>query len=472
MKDFIKKYKYIIYVVIISIFLFIIEPQIKGELIGFVSLLLFVVSLTILLLNKKKKISNKQAIFYFIISIGFIIRYYYVVKTSYLAGHDIGGLDGHANYIKILFETGKLPVTNEWQYYHPPLWHFICAVVMKINDLFGTGLYRSYEGLQYVSLFVSFLVMVVQYKIINKIKINDIAKIMMMVLFVLFPHYIYLAASINNDVLTLLFQTLIIYYLIEWHNNDNYENTILLALVTGLAVMTKLNGAIMAIPIMFVFIKKIIDYIKQDYNKIKPLIIKLLVFGLISLPIGLWYQVRNYTLFEQPLGYVPRPTDRLYIGDKPNSERFFTLSAKEFMEVECLPYSDYNLPIYVVKSSIFGESVKNPLTNIHLALLIVNMVLICLSVYAGIRYIFKRKKDILDYILIVTWLTSIISFIYFNIKYPYGCTMDFRYILLTLFSSGIIFIKEIDNWGKKIRIPIYLLIVLFGILSFSLMFII
>ena len=472
MKDFIKKYQYIIYVILILIFLFAIEPQVVNEINGFIILLTFTTGVILLLLNRKKVINNKQLIIYSIISLGFIIRYYYVVKTSYLAGHDIGGLDGHANYIKTLFETGRLPVTNEWQYYHPPLWHFLCMIVMKINDLFDISLIRSFEGLQYVSLFISFLVMVVQYKILDKIKINNEAKVYMMILFALFPHYIYLAASINNDVLTLLFQTLIIYYLIEWYKNDNYENTILLALVTGLAVMTKLNGAIMAIPIMFVFIKKIVDCFKNNRYKIKQLIIKLLVFGLVSLPIGLWYQVRNYVLFEQPLGYVPQPTDRLYIGDKSINDRFLTLSAKEFMEVECLPYSDYNLPMYVIKSSMFGESVKNPLTNIHLMLLIVNLLLIGVSIIACLKYVIKHKKDILDYVLIVTWLTSMISFIYFNIKYPYGCTMDFRYILLTLFSSGIIFIKEIDSWSKKIKIPIYLSILVFGVLSFYLMFII
>jgi hypothetical protein len=471
MLEFIKKYQYIIYVLIIEILLFIIEPFVINYIKDFVLFLIIGFSIFFFLLLKKKKINNKQLIVYLIIIVGFIIRYYYVVSTKYGMGHDVTGKEGHLHYIQTIFETGKLPNTNEWQFYHPPLWHYICAFVLKVNDLFNVDILRSYEGLQYVSLFVSFLIMVVQYKIIDKLKVNDNNKFIMLIFFVFYSHYIYLAGSINNDILLVLFEYLIIYFLIEWNELDNYENTILLALVTGCAVMTKLNGAIMAIPILFIFIRKFLYYIKNNKEKIKTFIIKMLVFGLISLPIGLWYQARNYVKFDQQLGFVPKPGSTLYVGDKSIVDRFIKINMTELFEIECKPSRDYSLPTYLFKSSIFGEYMSKHITTVHLGLLLLNIVLIVISIIAVIKYFITKKKDIIDWLLLIIWIASIGSFIYFNIKYPYGCTMDFRYILLTVFCFGTIFIKEVDTWHINIRRIVYLGLLLFSALSVAVIFI-
>ena len=466
MKDFLKRYQYIIYMIIVEIIIFILEPVVANYVFIFFALLILLLFGILAFLYKKKIIDSKQLKVYFVISLGFLIRCFYIIKVGYGAGHDVSGTAGHEEYIRIIYETGKLPTTNTWQFYHPPLWHLICAGILKINDLFSIPLERGLEGLQYVSLFFSSLIMIINYKIIDQIKIKENIKILMLIFLVFYSHHIYLAGSINNDTLLLFFQYLILYYLLVWYEKDNFENTILLALATGLAVMTKLNGAIMAIPIMFVFIKKFIDYIKKDKERIKMFIVKMLIFGLISLPIGLWYQVRNYIKFDQKIGYVPEPTMLLYTGDYNLYERFFSFSVGEFLEIGGYTWKDHNIPSFLVKSSIFGEYAINNINIIHKHQLYINLILIFLSVILCLKYYIHRKKDLLDWLLLITWLTNIVSFCFFNYKYPYGCTMDFRYILPKLFCSGVIFIKEANNLNNKaLKTFINISIVCFCLLS-------
>ena len=42
------------------------------------------------------------------------------------------------------------------------------------------------------------------------------------------------------------------------------------------------------------------------------------------------------------------------------------------------------------------------------------------------------------------WALLMISFIYFNIKYPFGCTMDFRYIVPTV-ATGAAFLGLLSD---------------------------
>jgi 4-amino-4-deoxy-L-arabinose transferase-like glycosyltransferase len=111
------------------------------------------------------------------------------------------------------------------------------------------------------------------------------------------PTFLILSGSINNDCLVVMLMTATTYYLIKWNEEPSTKNIIVLALTTGLSVMTKSNGALMAIPIIYIFLKKWIQKMKKEkkwnWNYIKQFII----FGKISLPIGVWFQTYQYLHF-------------------------------------------------------------------------------------------------------------------------------------------------------------------------------
>ena len=77
-----------------------------------------------------------------------------------------------------------------------------------------------------------------------------------------------------------------------------------MAVIYGLGVMTKVSVGVIALFTAVVFVIMLVKTVKTDAKQWKMLMLRYIVFGLISLPLGLWYSVRNYRMFGQPLGYV------------------------------------------------------------------------------------------------------------------------------------------------------------------------
>ena len=77
-------------------------------------------------------------------------------------------------------------------------------------------------------------------------------------------------------------------------------------------------------------------------------------------------------------------------------------------------------------------------------------------------------------LLLITLFTNMISYYSFNIQYPYICTMDFRYIVPTIFTGIVTICVVLDKFIKNdiIKELIEYVVILFCILSFVFFFII
>ena len=280
---------YYLITIIFFIFIYIIQPIIENhiKIITIVSILLVVGIYYAVKQIKKLRIKYKDIVLIIMI-LGILIRVMYIIYTPITERqHDVYSINdqGHLGYIYTIYQTGKLPDTNSIQFYHPPLFHLIAAGWLKVNDLFNVGLDRSIEGIQIITAIFSSLIMLVAYRIVEKIEIRNIYKILIMAVMAFHPTFIILAGSINNDVLMILLSFYIILYLIKWNDDPNIKNTIILAIITGCAVMTKVSGAIMAVPIMYTFIKRIFEVYKVEKKNLLRLFGKFLLFGVISLPL-------------------------------------------------------------------------------------------------------------------------------------------------------------------------------------------
>lgn len=467
---------FILALIIFELVVYIIEPLISANIRLLSMIAIVLCSIIYLIYSIRTNKYNSKSLIYLIIIIGVILRTMYIVYTPITTRqHDVESLysNGHLKYIYTLYSEGHLPSTNEWQFYHPPLFHSLAAGWLKINDIFNIPLERSLEGIQVLTAIFSSLIMLIVYKITNKLKICDKCKLLINAFIAVYPTFIILSGSINNDCLTILLQFLILWYLIKWYENDSWKNSIILGLITGLCVMTKLSGGIMAIPILYTFIKKFIDYYAHNKKLLPQLIYKILIFGIISLPIGLWYQVRCYILFGN--NAIPTPGDFLYIGNYSVFERFLSISFLQiFGSIFCVIPGDYNIFAYIVKCSIFGEYSYGNANVIHLSLLLINFILIILSLVYIIRYLFdKKNKSFIKNLLLINWAINIISYYLFNIKYPYLCTMDFRYIVPTIFTGIVLLVDGVSNLHNLfIKKFILWLIYIFIALCFIFLFII
>lgn len=475
---------YYLITIIFFIFIYIIQPIIENhiKIITIVSILL-VVGIYYAAKQIKKLRINYKDIVLIIMILGILIRAMYIIYTPITERqHDVYSINdqGHLGYIYTIYQTGKLPDTNSIQFYHPPLFHLIAAGWLKVNDLFNVGLDRSIEGIQIITAIFSSLIMLVAYRIVEKIEIRNIYKILIMVVMAFHPTFIILAGSINNDVLMILLSFYIILYLIKWNDDPNIKNTIILAIITGCAVMTKVSGAIMAAPIMYTFIKRIFEVYKVEKKNLLRLFGKFLLFGVISLPLGLWHPIRNLIMFNQKIGWVLLPAEGLYVGQYSIFERFLSISFKELFDYTyCAIPVDHNIFSYIVKTSILGEFTYNNGIDVYVSLFkIINLIIISITIICIFILLKKIKKisnnSFVTKILLITFFINIVSYYHFNIQYPYICTMDFRYIVPTIFTGIVTVCVVLDEFIKNdiIKELIEYMIILFCILSFTFFFII
>ena len=434
---------FLVLTIILEIFMYIITKEIKSIYKLLIPLLFIYLTFSILIINRFKKSENITL--YIIYLLGLLLRIIYIMSTNvYTRQHDVGTLtdEGHLKYIYTLYQTSKLPLTNHSQFYHPPLWHIIAAIFLKINKLFNISLNKSFEGLQFITTFLSSYIIIIVDKIQLNLNIKKRYRYLTNLFFALHPTLIILSGSINNDCLLLFMESLTILNLINWEKDSNWKNTIYLALTTGLCVMSKANGIIIALPILFTFIIKIPNKKKERINYIK----KIITFATVSIPIGIWYQIRNTIKFSNNI--IPTPIETLSTRSHSIISRLFTI---DFKNIYTIPntFKDYNLPSFLIKSSIYGEYSYNNvklLTNIMTTL---NIILITLSILFIIKYLLNKNRTYTMNILIITWITSIIMMYIFNINYPYGCSMDFRYIAITLLPGIIIIAYTLSNLKNK-----------------------
>ncbi len=411
-----------------------------------------------------EKINYKKIILAVII-MGIILRIIYIAYTPITKRqHDMEKEVGHLAYIETIYETGKLPEHNKWQFYQQPLHHIISAGWLKLAEVFGIGLENAEESLQILTAIYSSVIIVISYFILKELGIDDKLKLLVITIIAVHPTFIILSGSINNDILMIMLTFFGILYVLKWYKNTSMKNTIILAITTGLIALTKISGTIIAVPILYVFIDKFWnDYFKEkDKKVIKAYILKFIVFGVIALGIGLSYSIRNLILFNQSIFYVPKAGQAVYCGNRGLLERFNPFS-REWLKVFDYPTEDCNVWAYLVKSSLFGEYHLENVNGIAIAMLVLNTIIIIISLICLIKQLITKEKTMEIKMIIVFYFTQILMFIYSNTTMPYACTMDFRYIVPTIL-FGMIFIAD-GVKGIKCEKAVSCMVYLFAILA-------
>lgn len=282
---------------------------------------------SIFLYLKLSRKLNENTIVFLLILLGVLLRCGYVLLSGlYDRQHDAGaytgmGTDfinpGHIGYIEYIYKFHKLPDLNPYElfaYYHPPLHHFISFLWLQLNIFAGVAEDLAFENLQILPLFYSCLFMTVVWKTLKVLEIRETGLYIGLGFVALHPATIIMAGSVNNDMLTILFMSLTIFYSLMWIRNKDLKGLIKLSLVIGLGMITKLNSAVLAIPLGIIFLMHFISVLKQ---KDKGLLFKWIknycIFGAIVITIGLSWIIRNLIRFSEKPGVpVPGETSPMY----------------------------------------------------------------------------------------------------------------------------------------------------------------
>lgn len=379
---------------------------------------------------------------------GIIMRIGYMLYTPCnIRQHDLWGFDadagGHAAYILNLMQYHRLPLSNKLQFYQQPFFYIAGSLMsFVVNSILNTSsAYELADAARTAACMASCLMLPASDALCRECGIGGRGRVISTALVACSPVFYMTAGMLTPDSLSTLLMVLAVLYTIKWSNDCSWKNTVLLAVIYGLGVMTKVSVGVIALFTAVVFVIRLVKTVKTDAKQWKMLMLRYIVFGLISLPLGLWYSVRNYRMFGQPLGYVPDiggSRSKLYTGDRSIAARIFTFSIDNIMKGPYADvFNDYNAPAYYLKSSLFGEYRYEVPAIIPAVLLFAALFITFIAVVAFIyQLIHLKNKSIAYYAVPVVSVLMYASVTYFYMKYPYGCSMDYRYMGLLSVMAG------------------------------------
>ena len=433
----------------------------------------------VLLYEDKLNVQNAVLL---IIAAGFVVRLNYVIytplsETVRTRQHDLfefGGTKGHSAYIEHFYNNGfTLPdfdPTSKAQFYHPPLHHFIAAMWMRILTTFGMGYTRAIGSLMFVV-----------ERILSKLRINGTGKLIALSIVAFHPTFIILSGSVNNDILSILFILLSVFTTLKWYENPTTKNILFIALSIGLGMSTKLSSALVSIPIAVVFFLKLINEKKKVYENF----MQYCIFGVVCIPLGLWFSIRNAIKFKVPFTYVMKLSEDSdqYIGFHTVSERLFDYKYHPFKNVFLnrvstdADYFEYNPFVAIIKTSMFGEykfsSSVESITPVCRVLLIINMVMIAVSLAATVYFAIKKNRfaDTIEKIFLVFFqILMFVYFVKFSFDFPHTCSMDYRYIVPTCVLGALFIGASVNQFSENCKNKSAVKAVNISVISFTSLF--
>lgn len=461
----------------------------------------FSVLTAILCLTKGNKLTDRR-IAVVLIAAGFLLRLVYILYTTIeYRQHDVwffSGDKGHAGYIRYIYENLKLPdgdPREHWQFYHAPLHHILAALWMRLNTALGLTFERACENIQILTLFYSSVCMVITYRILNFFRFKGMALIIPLAITCFHPTFVIMGGCINNDILSVAFGFGAVWTALKWYEKPTLLRIIPIALCIGFSMMAKTSGALVAPAVAFIFLIKFI----KDIQNFKKYLLQFAVFGIICIPLGMWWSVYNYIKWDMPIGYVAElsKAEKQYIPQYSAWERFFSFNKNEFSNLflygnESIGFYEYNIFVALFKTAVFGESSlfdKNAVGSVAnslgyalcVCIFVINIILALISFIGAIVLMIKKRylyDSTVTYSFVILWTVVMVFFFKFCLDYPFTCSMDFRYIVPTLL-VGVLFLgKLLEILGEKrekafcrvMHTGICVLSVLFCIISLEMFF--
>ena len=425
---------------------------------------------------------NDAVIITVLIALGIAIRFVYILYTGSVDRQHDGGnfndIRGHMGYIKYWYDYGlKLPdydVRIYEQHYHPPLHHWLMALLLRGLTAIGVNFPTAAEAIQILPMLYSSLTMIVSYRVFRLVKLCGNPLIAAMAIVCFHPTFIIFGGSYNNDMLLMPFVMGAILWGLRWYREPVMRNIIPLALCIGLGMMTKLSGWMAAPAVAFVFIVVLIRHIKKPLRYIG----QFAVFGVICIPLGIWWQVRNLIKFQVPLSYIPNFGEQsfMYSGNLPLTQRLFSLGNGQLdfvygsITTVDAPYNEYNPTLGLFKTAMFDEC-ANSINDVHFPQIHITgpilfwiSVVLFLTAFVCFVVSMVRKSGNTDgaerVYFSLLFGVELVSYYLFALAYPHSCTFNIRYCmpLIPLCAMGLALVLQrsessqsaLSTWFRRV----------------------
>lgn len=402
---------------------------------------------------------------------------------------------GHWEIIYDIFETGKIPpvdLTN--QFYQVKFYHTIGAYFAKFFSFFIPSTpsitITIFEGDTFLSLHDAASLECIRileayfgclnFYFIAKIfgllfKENETKALLSSVFCFILPSLYFVIYSKNNDLFALTFSLLSLYLALLWREKRSFLRIILLALSIAAAMESKLNSALIAFPVAFIFLLEFLRlYSKKEIIEKKErrtFWLQILCFGILVFPLALFGHVYQMLRYDEPFGYVldleANGPNYMHVDNEfytfffrflafPSPDLFSDVSnIRAYIPVSggpSLQYVwgkiDYNAWTAFFKTTIWEEHNAYYLIGtssfdvflihaIYVVFLLFALAVFFNLIYKAVSYLYdvkeKRRGAKLSFstsFLLILGFVQGVAYLYFCYKYQVGCTMNARYALL------------------------------------------
>ena len=421
---------------------------------------LVMLAMLAVLLHVRGRLTDRYAVA-LLIAGGILLRFVYILYTdSASRQHDVGnwtGSTGHAGYILYWFQNGlKLPgfdVRTRWQYYHPPLHHWLMALALRLFTACGMEFETACEALQFLPFLYSCLVLIVCLMLFRQVGLEGLPLVTAMAILCFHPTFLLMGGNCGNDMLSVLLMLLTLLLALRWYEEPTLRRILPLAFSLGLGMMSKLSAWMTAPAVAVLFL---VVFLRNRQDR-KSLFGQFALFGLICTPLGLWWQVRNHLAFGVPLNYIPRlpETNSQYCGNLSAAQRLFDFGGDQLRFVYTAltmygaPYNEYNPTLGLFKTALFDEGVNGVRASVFPIISVTGPILFWIGTalgmlcFAAFAIVMLRRDTGLDGVrrafFSIFALTILLSYYLFCFAYPFTCTMNIRYSapLIPLFAMGL-----------------------------------
>ena len=414
-----------------------------------------------------------------VLAAGFILRVIMVLFTplNYYQ-HDVSAFNEefegfHDDYIMYIYENWSLPegdVRDLGQLYHPPLHHILSALFYKLNSIFFPGRINEINTLKTLPFIWSNGFVLFSLGILKKFKIKGTPLVLSLALVSFHPQLIFLAIQVNNDALALMLFTASVYLALKWYEEPKLTTILFTAFAIGCAMMTKLSSGLVAFPVGFLFLCRLITALKKKAKDISvtELFRQFILIGLLVIPLGLWFPTANYLSHKTPFTYIFAidSTAGQDVWMFPMVKRLFQPSYESLMSPfisfdSTKPGIDYNIFLSLLKTSLFDERRFNSdylLTVGRILLVIASLIaviIIVCTVFVIVRMIRQRKMNAGLVSLLLLCITLMVSYIGFCFAYPVVCSESFRYVASVLPAATVFFGLAAQSFWRKLPAKIF-----------------
>ena len=426
-----------------------------------------------------------------LIAAGIMLRFVYILYTdSGSRQHDVNnwsGNTGHAGYILYWFQNGlKLPdfdIRTRWQYYQPPLHHWLMALTLRLFTGCGMEFITACEALQVLPFLYACLILVVCERLFRQVGLDGLPLVTAMAIVCFHPTFVLMGGSFGNDLLSVLFMLLTLLFALRWYEEPTMRRILPIAFSIGLGMMAKLSAWMAAPAVALLFLVVLI----RSRESWKSLLAQFVLFGLICIPLGLWWQIRNYAAFDVPLTYIPRlpMTNPQYCGNLSAAKRLFDFGGDQLrfvyfaLTMYGAPYCEFNPTLGLFKSALFDECVNGVSALNFPAITVTGPILFWTGTALGLLsfgafvFVMMRRGTGLDGVrrafFTVFALTLLLCFYLFCFAYPYACTMNIRYCaaLIPVFAMGLgLLLKHCAGGSPAQRVLRYVSVGLAALFAF------